>query len=82
MIDSFHQGFDEYDQYNQDVDHAGGLTRLSKDSLQVVVAELHSSASVWVPDLKMGLGSGMGRRIIKDVDGDDSGNHYLTTWGR
>ena len=54
------------------------MTCLSKDSLQVAVTELHSSASVWVPDLKLGLGSGNGRRIMKD----DSGNHYLTTWGR
>ena len=58
------------------------MTCLSKDSLQVVVTELHSSTSVWVPDLKLGLGSGMVRRIMKNVDGDDSGNHYLTTWGR
>ena len=56
------------------------MTCLSKDSLQVVVTELHSSASVWVPDLILGLGSGMVRRIMKDVDcGDDSENQYLTT---
>ena len=53
------------------------MTCLSKDSLQVVVTELHSSASVWVPDLILGLGSGMVRRIMKDVDcGDDSENQW------
>ena len=54
------------------------MTCLSKDSLQVVVTELHGCASVWVPDLKLGSGSWNSRRIMKD----DSGNHYLTTWGR
>ena len=48
------------------VDHAGWLTCLSKDSLQVVMAELHCCASVWVPDLKLGLGSGM---VIRDFEG-------------
>ena len=48
----------------------------------MVVTELHSSASVWVPDLKLGLGSGMVMKDFKDVDGDDFENHYLTTWGR
>ena len=64
LCNFYHHILDMRISFYWNVDHAGGLTCLSKDSLQVVVAELHGSASVWVPDLKLGLGSGMVGRTM------------------